>query len=119
MNNHGKFVGMAHRIIWEVANGPIPDDKRVEHWNGNRSDDRITNLRLVTCSEILADQYASCARNANGSGNPRARLSEDDVFSIRCRYGSGLKTQADLAREYGVSPKTINHVCTGYRWCKP
>jgi hypothetical protein len=119
VNNHGACVGMAHRIIWEVAKGKIPADKRVDHWNGNPADNRIANLRLVSCGDIVQENYDSGALSARGAGNGRAKLSDDDVLSIRTRYRSGQMTQAALAVEYGVSPKTINHACTGYRWPKP
>jgi hypothetical protein len=39
---------MLHRAIWEHVNGPIPDGQEIDHINGNRQDNRIGNLRLVT-----------------------------------------------------------------------
>ena len=37
----------AHRIIWEMVNGSIPDGYEIDHINGVRNDNRLTNLRLV------------------------------------------------------------------------
>lgn len=37
-----------HRIVWEMANGPIPDGMEIDHANGMRSDNRPSNLRLAT-----------------------------------------------------------------------
>ena len=42
---------LAHRIIWEMHNGPIPHDKILDHKNRIRTDNNITNLRLVTYSQ--------------------------------------------------------------------
>lgn len=39
---------MAHRIIWEMHHGPIPDGMLVDHVNGVRHDNRIKNMRLAT-----------------------------------------------------------------------
>jgi hypothetical protein len=37
-----------HRLIWTICNGTIPEGFDVDHINGNRSDNIIKNLRLVT-----------------------------------------------------------------------
>lgn len=36
------------RLIWLAVNGPIPEGMQVNHINHNTSDDKITNLELVT-----------------------------------------------------------------------
>lgn len=39
---------LAHRVIFEMHNGPIPTGMEIDHINGIRNDNRIQNLRLVT-----------------------------------------------------------------------
>lgn len=36
-----------HRIVYEIWNGPIPEGKIIDHIDGNRSNNKIGNLRVV------------------------------------------------------------------------
>ena len=40
-----------HRLIWTLCNGDIPNGFDIDHINGCRSDNSMSNLRLVTRSE--------------------------------------------------------------------
>ena len=59
--NDVKF--MAHRVAWLLVYGePVPQE--IDHIDGNRANNRITNLRAVTRAENLANSKM----RANSSG---------------------------------------------------
>lgn len=52
---HGKEIA-AHRIVWELHNSEIPVDMQVDHIDGVRTNNELSNLRLASISENLQNQ---------------------------------------------------------------
>lgn len=42
---------LVHRKVWEENFGEIPEGMVIHHKNGNKKDNRINNLKIVTRSE--------------------------------------------------------------------
>lgn len=55
----------SHRIAWCLHNGEVPDGMVIDHIDGNKLNNKIENLRVVTTSENLFN--AKMAKN-NKSG---------------------------------------------------
>jgi len=42
-----------HRLIWEAFNGKIPTNLELDHIDGDKHNNKLSNLRLVTHSENM------------------------------------------------------------------
>src|SRR6185436_5681032 len=60
-----KFIP-AHRLAWIYMNGEIPKGMQIDHKDGDRSNNRIENLRLATASENRQNLKAASKSNKSG-----------------------------------------------------
>ena len=77
-----------HRLAWFLTYGTMPS-KHIDHINGNRSDNRIANLREATVSENLQNQKKATTRNKlgvlgvsykKGAYEPKIRVNGKDLY---------------------------------------
>lgn len=105
---------MAHRIIWLMVHGKWPDT--IDHVNGNRSDNRLNNLREVTQPSNMKNTKR---QNRNKSGFPgvcfekrrqkwHARIQSKEGKSIHLGYFDSLRRAAKVRKraeiEFGYHP---------------
>ena len=48
-----QYLMLAHRAMWELFVDKIPDKMDINHKNGNKQDNRLKNLEIVTRSQNL------------------------------------------------------------------
>lgn len=101
-----------HRLVAFTFIGPCPTDYQVDHINYNRIDNRPCNLEYVTAQENM--RRASVHRVAMGihGKSQNARLTEQQVASIRERYKKIPTRQ--LASEFGISARHVRSVASGH-----
>jgi hypothetical protein len=110
----------ASRLIWTLANGAPPD--RVDHINGNRSDDRIENLRDVSQAENSRNRARQMNNTSGASGvyaAPNGRWMAQINDNGRRRYlGTYARKEDAVAVRLAAAAKAgfhPNHDRTGTR----
>jgi hypothetical protein len=98
----------------ETFAGPQPDGCEAAHLNGDRSDNRLVNLRWCTHLENEAHKAAHGTR-ATGELNGASQLTGWQVAEIRFLEGKGVP-QAKLRALFDVSAETISTIVAGETW---
>lgn len=106
----------AHRLAWELENGPIPDGQVVCHRCDNPPCVNPDHLFLGTPRDNFRDCLAKGRYSPKGTGNAAAKLSEEDIAKIRNLYASGGWSQQGIANIFGVHQTAISAVVRGKRW---
>ncbi len=59
---------LAHRIVWELLKGKIPEKMEIDHINHVRSDNRIDNLRVVDSTANSRNQKRHITNTSGVTG---------------------------------------------------
>lgn len=96
----------AARLICEAFHGPCPNGMECCHNNGERTDNRESNLRWDTRSANHLDKRQHGTDRA-GELNPSAKVSNADAAEIRRAYWAGEMTQCELAATYSITQASV------------
>lgn len=102
----------AHRASW-VAHFGDPGNLRVLHKCDTPACVNPEHLFLGTDADNVSDKCGKL-RQARGSRQGHAKLSEDDVRRIKTMFSS--RGNAAIAREYGVTKEAIRYIRIGQNW---
>ena len=116
LRNPYRQIG-AHRLSWQLAMGPIPDELWVLHHCDNRKCVNPGHLFLGTNLDNIADRTRKGRGYMRpGAAHPRAKLAEQDVISIRQQYALGSTSYRKLAAIFNVSERTVRGIVRREYW---
>ena len=105
----------AHRIAYELTYGPIPNGLHICHHCDNPGCMNPTHLFAGTDMDNTADCIRK-GRFIKGEQNGQAKLTSEQVLSIRGEYSQGNTSYPKLGVKYNVDPSTIGKIINQETW---
>jgi hypothetical protein len=109
----GKLV-KAHRFAWERENGPISEGMQVCHRCDVPTCCEASHHFLGSIADNMRDRNQK-GRHAHGIRNAAAKLDDAGVRRVRVAFSAGASV-ASIAREYGVTWRTVWLAAVGISW---
>ena len=108
---------LVHHLVLEMYGQPRRKGQVTRHLNGNKTDNRIENLQWGTYQENSNDM-GKHGRIPNRIGilNPRAKLTEKEVKTIRKLYIQPKVSLGFLARKFNMSLYAIWAIVRRRTW---
>jgi hypothetical protein len=126
VNNNGyRYVDIdkkkrfIHRLVALTYLDEVVGKNAVNHKDGNPLNNNVENLEWCTLSENQKHSYRMGRKPRTMYAKVRswtwAKLTEDDVRTIRAEAGKGARN-ADLSRRYNVTCANIAMIIKGKTW---
>ncbi len=100
-----------HRLVMLAFVGPCPDGCEVLHGDGDRSNNRLENLRYGTASDNEKDKHKH-GTVMLGAAHPHSKLTAEDVLDMR----SGRQTIREVADRRGCRYSAAWNAKAGRTW---
>lgn len=115
VEDHRNMV--ASRYAYEIKYGPMKDGLFACHKCDNPPCCNPAHIFAGTADDNHKDMFAK-KRNVvlRGDDAPNAKLTSEQVLSIRAEYAKGEVLQTQLAKRYGVTSVTIGQIVRRGMW---
>lgn len=108
-----QYTYLVHRLVAQHFLDEYDSELQVNHIDGNKDNNDISNLEMVTAKENVQHAVKNGLRgDIKGERNPASLLTEEDVLEI---YQSAINAH-DIAEEFGVSKNCVWDIRAGRRW---
>jgi len=103
-----RYVFLHHQLV-AYAHGLNFVDRQLNHMDGNKQNNVITNLEAVTPAENI--------HHAMETGLMKhAKLNRPQVLLLRALHDTGDWNQRELAERFGIDRSTVGYIVRGEVW---
>lgn len=118
----------AHRLVYYKFKGIIPENIQVNHKDGNKQNNNILNLELVTNSQnvkhsfdfgltkITSKTKQIRKENILGEKNSNSKFKDSDVVLLRKKYKENKVNIAEIEVEFNIAKITIRAMLLGHTY---
>ncbi len=104
-NTPNAFTSRAHRVCWVTHHGPIPPGLELDHVDGDKTNNQITNLRLVTHAENIR-----LARALKGNWSEALKKLQPHQEALLLALQPSARCLNELAYRWGMSKFTLGNI---------
>ena len=116
--NGVRSAKLVHRLVAEAFINNPNNHPCVNHLDGNKQNNTISNLEWCTVKENAIHAYQnglSKPSKSIGESNGNATLTKDIVMQIRAMYAES-KNASKVARHFSIHPKHAYDICHYRLW---
>jgi hypothetical protein len=111
-----KHTIRVHILVAAAFLGPRPDGLTINHIDGNKLNNAVSNLEYVTQQRQIRHAFEHGLSRQDGEHNAIHVLTEAEVVWAREQYAALAVTQQELANRFGVDRTTIRDMLHGRNW---
>jgi hypothetical protein len=105
-----------HRFVWETLVGEIPAGKVINHKNGIKTDNRLSNLELVSNQENIIHAWNELGRiSVKGQDKPQSKITEKQALEIISMCANGFSNK-EIGVLFNLHPNYISLIRHNKRW---
>lgn len=105
-----------HRFVAETFIPNTENKEQINHIDGNKMNNNVTNLEWVSPSENIRHSFVNgLSKGPKGEINGQCKLTEVEVLEIRRLRKEGWK-QNEIARKFNVVQGQISYIVNKKSW---
>jgi ribosome-binding protein aMBF1 (putative translation factor) len=109
-----KRTAKVHRLVLESFTGTMNKGMQAAHRDGNRKNNKLSNLEWLTVAENHGDKKRH-GTNKGRKGVKRDKLTAQDAKEILKLSSEGMSI-VELAKKFNVHQTNISHIRCGRIW---